>query len=472
MHYAIHSRSITRLANSLLLLLGCAVCTTLSAGQFAPGIYVNQVSTNLALEIRVGYPIGDNKLLFSGLYNNGSDNVIELKMLGASTTGVSIDQDLGDVDSGEIFGFGDWCNSGNYAVMPYIKDFNVYILRYDLNNDSFETMLVEPSQTNQYTSTDCMGFQIGANFELVIGANNFDAQGIDYFSSEDDGDTWNLAIQYRLDGDLGIIGPFNGAIRDTHEALDDNTIAAAYQRNDGVVEAASIGLDGTVNDILSSTPAIDLIGNGSLKEMAMLVIDFIEIDRVCFGGAFLGATTRVGFVNTSNGFGALLDAFASLAGDQPVFDFAGFDITGMPSADNPDRLNLFSQSNQLRWFEFDPIAEQFFNPQQFSDFPFEGNGGPAGLVYANLAGFGRLLSFGVANQAPTGSGSGGDTDRGVGGGTFVATIDTATAVTEPVQPVLGLPSGLAVPLLNRQMLLLMLLLIAAVGAITLARRSG
>lgn len=459
MHYAIHSRSITRLANWLLLLLCCAVSTTLLAGQFATGIYVDQVSTNLALEIRAGYPIGSDKVLYSGLYNNGSDNVIEFKMLNASPTGVSIDQDLGDVDSGQIFGLGDWCFSGNYAVMPYIKDFDVHVLRYDLTNNSFDTMLVAPSQTAQYTSTDCMRFELGASIRLTIAVNNFDAKGIDYFDSEDDGANWNLGIEYRLDGGLNIIDAFAGGFRDTHDAATSDSIGATYQRNDGVVEAARITLVGAVLGTRTIADGSSLINNGHLKEL-----DGNVVAEYCFGGANLGETISGAFVNTGNGDVGLGDQFDNPAGDNPVFGFSGMDITAREWPASPGLFNLYYQSNRLLGMQFDASNQQFSNAVQFSDFPFMGNGGPAEAFYADFGTVGRLLSFGVSNENLR------DT-AGFLGGTFVATIDPTTAVTEPVQPLMGLP-GVAVPLLNRQMLLLMLLLIAAVGAITLARRSG
>jgi len=199
-------------------LLLLAINTLTLAQQVAPGVYVDQVSANLALEIKVGYQLGNNKLLYGGLYNNGTDNVIEFKMLNASATGVSIDQDLGDVDNGQIFGLGDWCISANYALMPYIKDFDVFALRYDLNNDSFDTVAIAPSQTDQYTSTDCMSFDLGTTTALVVAANNFDAKGIDYFRSDDDGDIWSLGIQYRLPGD-NILDAFVGAFRDIYGRL-------------------------------------------------------------------------------------------------------------------------------------------------------------------------------------------------------------------------------------------------------------
>jgi len=434
-------------------LLLLAINTLTLAQQVAPGVYVDQVSANLALEIKVGYQLGNNKLLYGGLYNNGTDNVIEFKMLNASATGVSIDQDLGDVDNGQIFGLGDWCFSANYALMPYIKDFDVFALRYDLNNDSFDTVAIAPSQTDQYTSTDCISFDLGMTTSLVIAANNFDAKGIDYFRSDDDGNSWSLGIQYRLPGD-NILDPFVGAFRDTHDAASDTTIGSVYQRGNGEVESVLLEFSGNVLGTRTVADGSVFIDNGELKEL-----DGVALDDYCFGGANLGDTLTGAVIDVSTGDVRLGDLFANTRDTSAVFDFSGIDLTARPWSGSSNIVALYYLSNDLISLQFNTDTGEFSNPQRVIDHPFAGNGGPVAGVSLDLGSTQRYFGFGISASFAFGGLA----------GTGVATIDPDTAITEPAQP-LGLLPSVAVPALRQPGLLLLLLVLLGIGGMALARR--
>ncbi|MDA3934083.1 MAG: hypothetical protein PF630_07150 [Gammaproteobacteria bacterium] len=435
---------------AMVLMLGFA--PALHAGQVAPGVYLDQISNNIALEIKAGYQLSNNKILYAGLYNNGSDNVIELKTLDATSTGVSVDQDHGNVDSGQIFGLGDWCFTNDYAIMPYIKDFNVYALRYNRTSNIFDTIEVIPSQADQYTSTDCMTFNTGAN--LVFAANNFDAKGIDYYRSDDDGNNWSLSIAYRLNGD-NIIDAFAGGFRDTHAAVNDSSIGSIYQRSNGDVETALLNFPtGNLLGTRMIANGSPFIGNGQLKEL-----DGVAVDNVCLGGANLGATLTGAFVTTDTGETGLGSIFNNAPGANPVFNFSGMDISVRNWGGTPGLYDIYYLSNTLITTQFDINTREFSNSMTFPDFPFNGNGGPA-EAFAG-PGTDRYHAFGVSLNFGTGGLS----------GTGVATIDPATAVSVPVQPLIGLPS-VAVPALNRLATLLLLLTLASIGAVMLVRRSG
>ena len=438
-------------ANTWLWLLLVTTGSTVCAQQVAPGIYVDQISGNLSLEIKVGYETGNNKLLYGGLYNNGSDNVLEFRMLNASATGVSIDQDLGDVDSGQIFGLGDWCKSENYALMPYIKDFSVHALRYDLTSNSFDTILVAPSQTSQYTSTDCISFDLGMNTGLVVAANNFDAKGLDYFRSDDDGDNWNLAIQYRLDSDI-ILDAFANGFRDTHDATSDLAIGSVYQRGNGEVESVKLDLSGNVLGTRTVADGSLFIDNGELKEL-----DGVTLEEYCFGAANLGDALTGAFIDINTGNVGLGDLFANSRGVNPLFEFSGIDLTAKRPSATSNFIDLYYLSNNLIKARFALDTQQFNNPQIIVDHPFAGNGGPVAGVSLQTTeryyAFGLNLGFAAGGLAGTG----------------VATIDPVVAVTAPAQTLLGLPS-VAVPALKQQGMLVLLLAILGIGAVMLARR--
>ncbi len=437
---------------ALALMLG--TLTPLQAGQIAPGMYLDSISDNIALEIKAGYLNtlnGNNMVLYGGLFNNGSMNVIEFKELAATSTGVTVIADYGNVDSGQIFALGDWCMASDYAVMPFIKNFNIQALRFSLDDGSIGTIAVAPLSAAQYTSTDCVQLDDG---RMVIAANNFDAKGIDYYVSPDFGLNWGLTLEYRLDGNT-ITDAFAGGFRDTHVNVDGSNIGSVYQRGDGSMETALLDLDLGALDMREIGAGSPFLGNGFLKEL-----DGAVINNVCFGAANLGDNTFAGIaVSTDTGNILSRSLFDNSSGPNPVLNFAGVDITA-----TPDPLvtlyNIYYLSNRLVAVQYDTDKQQFINPRSFPDFPFTSHGGPAEAFTGT--GTGRYHAFGVLSNFGTGGLS----------GTAVVTLDPATAVSIPEQPlVAGLPS-VAVPALDQPALLLLLTLLASIGAVMLVRRGG
>lgn len=438
-------RAVRRLTGVVLVL---AVAGPAGAGSIAPGIHADSISPNAALELNVGYRSGTDKILYSGLFDSGADNSLEFRMLSATQNTVSVDQDLGVVDSGQIFGLGDWCFSSGYGVMPYIKDFNVHALKYDLVTGNVFTVRLDDSLGAQYTNSDCFALDGGST--LVIGANNFDAKGLDYFVSLDDGLNWQLEVQYRPTAGQ-IIDGFAGGFLDSHGTFDGSHIGSIYQLSGGTVESVALQLDGTVVGTREIADGGSFIGNGSLKET-----DSYGFWEYCFGIANLGGTLSVAFIDTTTGnvhFGPFFD---NQPGANALFGFEGVDLSGR--ALNATVADVFLTSQHLYLSRFDAATHQFSNSRTAIDYPLAGNGGPVDGFWSGDKE--RLFLFGV-----------GLSFRGAAGGSTVAVIvDPETIRTAPVEGGLG---SVPVSVLGHgAWLVLLSLLIAVAGIGLLYRRAG
>jgi len=424
-----------------------------AAGLVAQGIYTDPVSPEPALEIRAGYDLGTSKILYAGIYNDGpNNNVLEFRMLSASTTGVTLEQNLGVVDTGAIFGLGDWCFSVDYAITPYIRDFSIHALRYDLTTGTFDTFQIADSVPDQYVSTDCMSFENGT--ELVVAANNFDDEGIDYFESPDGGASWNLAFEYRLPSG-SITNPFAGGIRDTHAAVEDLRIGATYQRDDGFIEGALLERDGTYLGTRTFGDAASSIGNGFLQEL-----DGEAMGKRCFGGANIGRNLWNAVVDTSDGNVGVDGPLNNDATGSPAFGFSGIDFTAADSGVSPGQKNLYVTSNFMYRIDFDGATGSFDNHRIIVDYPFENTGGAVdGFASEQL---GRIFMFAPGVGGPSGN-----------LGTYVATIDPQavnTAAVTPGPPPEGIP--VPVPANPRLPLALLALAIALIGGGLLKARAA
>jgi len=61
----------------------------------------------------------------AALYNDGTDNIIDVYDLSLGSDGVTVNNSFLDAAMGQVFGLGDICVLGDYFVMPFIQDFNL-----------------------------------------------------------------------------------------------------------------------------------------------------------------------------------------------------------------------------------------------------------------------------------------------------------------------------------------------------------
>lgn len=241
-----------------------------------------------SLEIKSGINPAD-LLLVGELHDNGTDNQIDLHTFSAAPDGVTPVDVYSGLATGNVFGMGDWCVGPDYAAMPYIDraggSFDIGIAGYAYSSATTMTAVIPDSVGAQYTTTDCSVLDDGT---FMVSAQNFGAGTMDYFSSTDQGLSWNLQASFSLPSG-SIISPFNGGIRPTSTALGNN-LGTAVQSTSGEVLAAFVDpLTGQPVDSLSLGDHSAAIGNGFLKECDAL--GYGGNDYV-FGLCNLGDTVR------------------------------------------------------------------------------------------------------------------------------------------------------------------------------------
>ncbi len=132
-------------------------------------------------------------------------------------------------DSGAtLFALGDICRDDGVIVVPYIKDFNVRVARFDGN---WTTTTIPDSVSHSFTSADCVITTDG----WFVSAQDFNDSDIDIFQSIDSGVSFSWYGQF---GDGQIRSPFDGAVRDQLVARGPgfSQVISVHQRNDGMMQ--------------------------------------------------------------------------------------------------------------------------------------------------------------------------------------------------------------------------------------------
>ncbi len=414
---------------------------TAAGGDLNPGwVGLDTVSDNLALELKLGYRAGSNELLYAGLWNSGqNNNVLEVKNLQTSLTGVTVGTSVNNADSGALFALGDWCIGPTYAVLPYIKDFNVNVLRYNFGNGTVATVQIPASTTDQYTSTDC--FTLNGGSEFVIGTNNFDQKRLDYFRSLDAGQSWIIGVTYKPPGD-DIIDAFAGGFRDTHGAIGDQLIGSTYQRGKGALESVALDWSGNVAGLTPMGDHSAFVGNGFLKET-----DGLQYDNHAIGVANGGTAIAAGLIDLNGG--AFDFTITNSVGGGAVFPFQGVTLSAFDNKGNTE-FHYFT-NRHVRVSNNGVLGV----PEPIGGYPFQDNGGPVdSAASSELA---RIFVAGIYQGG----------NRGVGGPvTAVATLDPAAVVAGGSG---GSPA--AVPALDPRMLVVLGVMFMVAGGVALRRRA-
>lgn len=136
------------------------------------------------------------------LSNSGGQNHLDAITTPSPFDGSSVTSTRLD-SSATLFAVGDVCADGNTAVVPYIKDFDLRVARFD--GSTWTTQTVPGTTTNNFTTADC-GRSPGG---LFITAQKFETSELEIFRSTDEGSSYTFYGRY---GDVR--GPFSGAVRD------------------------------------------------------------------------------------------------------------------------------------------------------------------------------------------------------------------------------------------------------------------
>lgn len=318
-----------------------------------------------SLEIKTDINPAD-LLLVGELHDNGTENQIDLHTFSAAPDGVMPVDSFSGLATGNVFALGDWCVGPDYAAMPYIDraggSFDIGVTGYFYSGATTMTTIIPDSVGAQYTTTDCSVLDDGT---FMVSAQNFGAGTMDYFSSTDQGLSWNLQASFSLPSG-SIISPFDGGIRPTSTALGNN-LGTAVQSTSGEVLAAFVDpLTGQPIDSLSLGDHSAAIGNGFLKECDAL--GYAGNDYV-YGLCNLGDTVRGSaiFVPDWTPIGEFSLNSVDIGA---TFDFQGVSVSAGVFG---GQVQFHNFSNEHLVISFD---DSFTTPLTVSDFLFSEQGGP------------------------------------------------------------------------------------------------
>lgn len=442
------------LAAGLLLASGGAC-----AGAISPLVGVQEIAPYTPLELKLGVDNSGSALRLGAavLYNDGSENVIDLYNFSADANGVMIDNSIMGVASGDVFALGELCLQNGYFVAPYIDNFDVRALRWD----DMQAMdaAVDTTATN-HTTTDCV--DLGAGMAGITSLN-FDAGEIDFYGSADSGASWNLEASYSVGGD-SIIGPFSGGFRPKSGAaplpLGGTGLGITYQLASGPLHSVLLDPDdgSTVGGPLnwdSFGSHSSFVNNGSLKEIGGLAVPSFSY---AFGAANGGSGIGFSDLDLSDGSQSFRMLNAVMTNE---LSFQGLALE--PTATIDDLfVHIFSNRHIRVRYDLMDDTKTF---EEIPDYPFEDNGGPVDVA----AGEGRLFVGGVGFLGGF---------RGQGTPGFqIATMnpDPAVMLGEPLGTGTGTGgnggTNLPVPTLDRLGLLLLLALFVSLAWLRLRTTS-
>ena len=361
----------------LVLLLGISyrVC----AGAPVMGNWSNVPIFNQApLEIKLGtFTDGpDPDLLAMVLWNDGSRNRLDAIKIpppydGSNTTSTSLES------TATLFALGDICSNGGTIVVPYIKNFNIEVARY--NGVSWSKSTIPATASNDFDSADC-GVTQNGNF---ISGHDMNDSEIEIFINLSNSNNFNFYGRY---GGVSapVAGPFDGAVRDTL-AMDRNGSfgLSFYQRSNGLTRTATFDTSDNPpmfnhNDVQQLIPPVGFV---FVKESFGIRI---------LGGVVIGynadGNARTAEIPDSNPSSPTLRNLGAI-NNGTQFTFQGGSY--IPNIDEEDTL---VEHNVIwgDWFIFDPFSAKPANIDV--NFPLMGVGGPLSACIRRMSS-GKTFSY-------------------------------------------------------------------------------
>lgn len=419
-------------------------------------IAVQEIAPYTPLEIKFAMDDSGPSLRLGAavLYNNGSENVIDLYNFSADANGVTVDDTFAGVASGDVFALGELCLQGDYFIAPYIDNFDVRALRW--NDMQAMDVAVDTSPANNTTS-DCT--DLGAGLAGITSLD-FDSGEIDYYGSLDAGVSWNLDWSYSAGGDP-IIGPFGGGFRPKSGGAPLMSggagLGVTYQLGSGALHSTLLDpVDGSIAggplnwDSFGSHSSF--VGNGSLKEIGGRALPSWGY---AFGAANGGSAIGFSYLDLSDGsqgFRMLNSVTTNQLG------FQGLSL--QHTTDSGDLfMHVFSNRHIRMRYDMTAGTKTF---EEIPDYPFQDIGGPVDAA----AGDGRLFVGGA--------GFSGFFRGQAAPGFQIATMNPDPAVMQGV-PLGGAPGGpgaspQSIPVLGPVGALALLLLVLSIGLAWLGLR--
>ena len=160
------------------------------------------------------------------LWNDGNNNRLDAIKVPPPYDGTGITTTFLE-NTNTLFALGDICTDGNTIVVPYIKNFNVEIARF--NNNMWSTFTLPGTTVNNFDNADCGTTQDG----MFISTHDLTDGETEIFKST------NAGNNYTFYGRYASSGPFDGAIREPlATSFGQRYISTAYQNSSGMVRTA------------------------------------------------------------------------------------------------------------------------------------------------------------------------------------------------------------------------------------------
>jgi len=304
-----------------------------------------------------GTPI-DPDMWAAILWNDGTNNRLDVVNIPAPYDGTGITSTALE-NTSTLFALGSPCTDGNTFVVPYIKDFNVEVARYD--GSSWSKSTLPDTVTNNFDNTNCAATQDG----FFIGTHDLTDGETEFFKSNNGGASYTFYGRYNSSG------PFDGAIR---EPLVSNWgqryIRTVFQQSNGMVrscrfDTAPHTLTPSCVNIEQQTPPG---GFTFVKESAgSFNGNGITFTYNANGNAKMLSFNEQDIINFNN------DLMAAINNNGSQFNFQGSDIITVLDENNKP------MENHILWGDYyivDTHSQIPLPPSIDNNFPFDGVGGP------------------------------------------------------------------------------------------------
>ncbi len=177
------------------------------------------------LEAKLGsFSNGDDPdVLAVVLWNDGNNNRLDAVKIPPPYNGVGITSTFLE-NTSTLFALGDPCTVGTTVLVPYIKDFNVEVARF--NGSSWSTSTIPGTVTNNFDNADCTATVDG----VFIGTHDLTDGETEIFKST------NAGSSYTFYGRYASVGPFGGGVREPlASSFSDRYVMGLNQQSNGQV---------------------------------------------------------------------------------------------------------------------------------------------------------------------------------------------------------------------------------------------
>ncbi len=353
------------------------------------GIWSNFVVFNQApLEVKIGTYSDTNSpdLAVAVLWNDSVNNRIDVVRVPPPYDGSGITSQSLET-SGGLFAMGDICTSGNNVVIPYIKDFNVEVARY--NGLMWTTSTIPGTSINNFDNTDCATTSDG----MFVGTHDLTDGETEFFKSTNGGGNYTFYGRYNSSG------PFSGAIREPLvSSFGQRYVRTVFQESNGMVKTCHFSTQ-------DNTPSFNC--NNIEQLPAPMGFTFVKESGASFNGVGMtvtynsNSTAKALFIPEANPANFTVKSLEVINNNPSQYTFQGSSaISVLDEEGSPMKSHII-------WGDYFILDGDIASaPETDNNFPFAGIGGPSdGCVVRRTEGDNVTdhAFFAAANVGPDGT---------------------------------------------------------------------